>query len=58
MPLAIVKLCVSNQSQGYIWLLSDAVSFTLTLYIVMKVDVVKVQDLNQSLIHGNFDSKL
>ncbi len=58
MPLAIVKLCVSNQSQGYIWLLSDALSFTLTLYIVMKVDVVKVQDLNQSLIHGNFDSKL
>ncbi len=58
MPLAIVKLCVSNQSQGYIWLLSDAFSFTLTLYIVMKVDVVKVQDLNQSLIHGDFDSKL
>jgi hypothetical protein len=58
MPLAIVKLCVLNQSQSYIWLLSNALSFTLTLYIVMKVDVAKVQDLNQSLIHGDFDSKL
>jgi len=58
MPLAIVKLYVLNQNQGYIWLLSDAFSFTLTLYIVMKVDVAKVQDLNQSLIHGDFDSKL
>ncbi len=58
MPLAIVKLCVLNQSQGYIWLLSNALSFTLILYIVMKVDVAKVQDLNQSLIHGDFDSKL
>ncbi len=58
MPLAIVKLCVLNQNQDYIWLLSEGFSFTLTLYIVMKVDVVNVQDLNQSLIHGDFDSKL
>jgi hypothetical protein len=46
MSLAIVKLCALNHSQGYVWLLSDALSFTLTLYIVMKVDVAKVQDLN------------
>jgi hypothetical protein len=58
MPLAIVALCVLNQNQDYIWLLSKAFSFTLTLYIVMKVDVANVQDLNQSLIHGDFDSKL
>jgi hypothetical protein len=58
MPLSIVKLCVLNQNQNYLWLLSNALSFTLTLYIVMKVDVAKVQDLNQSLIHGDFYSKL
>jgi hypothetical protein len=56
--LPIVKIiCVMNESQGY-WLLSYAFSYALTLYIAMKYDVARVKPLNQSLIYGDFDSKL
>jgi hypothetical protein len=57
MFLLVVKLCVLNQSVGY-WLLLDAFYSTFTLCIAMKVDVVRIQALNQQLICGDFDSKL
>jgi hypothetical protein len=57
MLLCVVKLCVLNQSVGY-WLLLDALYSTFTLCIAMKVDVVRIQALNQPLICGDFDSKL
>jgi hypothetical protein len=49
MFLHVVKLCVLNQSVGY-WLLLDAFYSTFTLCIAMKVDVVRIQALNQPLI--------
>jgi hypothetical protein len=53
----VVKLCVLNQGVGY-WLLSNAFYSTFTLCIAMKVDVARIQTLNQLLIHGDFDSEL
>jgi hypothetical protein len=52
-----VKFCVLNQSASY-WLLSNALYFTFTLCITMKVYVARVQALNQSLICGEFDLEL
>jgi len=47
--LPIVKVCVLNQSVRY-WLLLDALYSTFTLCIAMKIDVVRIQALNQPLI--------
>jgi len=55
--LPVVKLCVLNQSVRY-WLLLNALYFAFTLCIAMKIDVVRIQALNQSLTQGDFDSKL
>jgi hypothetical protein len=57
MLFPVMKICVLNQNVGY-WLLLDALYFAFTLCIAMKVDVVRIQALNQPLICGDFDSKL
>ncbi len=57
MLLPVVKLCVLNQSANY-WLLLDAFYCAFTLCISMKVDLAKIQLLNQSLIRGDFDLEL
>jgi hypothetical protein len=47
--MLVVKQRVLNQSRCY-WLLSDALSSTFSLCIVIKTNVCRIQALNQSFI--------